>query len=79
VTHAQCKAQESNALLLACVIWAAGLTVALAGLLAYVAVQTYDPVTSCGDLLNEAVNAQPAEAVRLLQRADDRDCGSIGP
>ena len=41
---------RSDALVILCVIWAAGVLVTLVGLLAYIAVQAYDPGLSCGDL-----------------------------
>jgi hypothetical protein len=61
------------------VVWIATLVLIVVVLIGYAAVQAYKASPSCGDLLGRVAGAPPAEAVRLMQEADDRSCESVGP
>jgi hypothetical protein len=58
--HAECEQPRSNALLIACIIWGAGLFGTLAGILTYVAIQNYDPSVSCDELAGRAFGTTDA-------------------
>jgi hypothetical protein len=51
---------RSDAFIIVGIIWAAGLVAALAGLLAYLAIQAYDPSVSCDELAGRAFRGTAA-------------------
>jgi hypothetical protein len=48
--EARCEPTRSDILLVAGVIWGAGLLLTIAALLVYIAVKSYDPALSCDEL-----------------------------
>jgi hypothetical protein len=52
--QAELEPPRSNALFIACVIWAAGVLAALTGSGVYIAVHAYDPTVSCDELVGKA-------------------------
>jgi hypothetical protein len=56
--QARFDAPRSEALVMAFVVWGAGLLAALAAIVIYIAVQNYDPTVSCDELLAKTVEGE---------------------